>query len=87
MTLSSQLRLLWRRGQPGPHASLPADPGRRRQRDRRDPHVIDVETFETRVGRARGRRAFVMVLLVVAAGLALLLGAVGLYGIVSYTVA
>ena len=49
--------------------------------------VIGVETFETRVGRARGTRAFVMVLLVVAAGLALLLGAVGLYGVVSYTVA
>ena len=49
--------------------------------------VIGVETLETRVGRARGTRAFVMVLLVVAAGLALLLGAVGLYGIVSYTVA
>ena len=46
--------------------------------------VIGVETLETRVGRARGTRAFVMVLLVVAAGLALLLGAVGLYGIVSY---
>ena len=49
--------------------------------------VIGVETFETRVGRARGTQAFVMVLLVVAAGLALLLGAVGLYGVVSYTVA
>ena len=46
-----------------------------------------VETLETRVGRARGTQAFVMVLLVVAAGLALLLGAVGLYGVVSYTVA
>ena len=49
--------------------------------------MFGVETLETRVGRARGTRAFVMVLLVVAAGLALLLGAVGLYGVVSYTVA
>ena len=49
--------------------------------------VFGVETLETRVGQARGTRPFVMVLLVVAAGLALLLGAVGLYGIVSYTVA
>ena len=48
--------------------------------------VIGVETLETRVGRARGTRAFVMVLLVVAAGLALLLGAVGLYGVVTYRV-
>ncbi len=45
------------------------------------------ETLETLVGRARGERAFVMVLLLVAAGLALGLGAVGLYGVVSWTVA
>lgn len=49
--------------------------------------MYDVETLETLVGRARGTRAFVMVLLIVAAGLALVLGAVGLYGVVSYTVA
>ena len=49
--------------------------------------IADVETLETLVGRARGERAFVMVLLVIAAGLALLLGSVGLYGVVSYTVA
>ena len=49
--------------------------------------IADVETLETLVGRARGERAFVMVLLAAAAGLALLLGAVGLYGVVSYTVA
>ncbi len=48
--------------------------------------IADVETLETLVGRARGARAFVMVLLVVAAGLALLLGSVGLYGVVSYLV-
>ena len=49
--------------------------------------VYGVETLEALVGRARGTRAFVMVLLVVAAGLALLLGSVGLYGVVSYMVA
>lgn len=49
--------------------------------------IADVETLETLVGRARGEQAFVMVLLAAAAGLALLLGAVGLYGVVSYTVA
>ncbi len=49
--------------------------------------IAGLETLETRVGRARGERAFVMVLLAVAAGLALLLGSVGLYGVVSYMVA
>ena len=71
-----------------PNAAARAGPVREALR-RLDPAlpVFGVETFETRVGRARGTRAFVMVLLVVAAGLALLLGAVGLYGVVSYTVA
>ncbi|MCY4659108.1 MAG: ABC transporter permease [Acidobacteria bacterium] len=49
--------------------------------------IADVETLETLVARARAERAFVMVLLLIAAGLALLLGSVGLYGVVSYTVA
>ena len=49
--------------------------------------IADVETLETLVGRARGERAFVMVLLVIAAALALLLGSIGLYGVVSYMVA
>ena len=49
--------------------------------------IAGLETLETRVGRARGERAFVMILLAVAAGLALLLGSVGLYGVVSYMVA
>ena len=49
--------------------------------------IADVETLETLAGRARGERAFVMVLLVVAAALALLLGSIGLYGVVSCTVA
>ena len=49
--------------------------------------VSDVDTLEAVVARARQQRAFVMVLIVVAAVLALLLGTVGLYGVVSYTVA
>ena len=49
--------------------------------------VTGIETLETLVGRARGERAFVMVLLLIAAGLAVLLGSVGLYGVVSWTVA
>ena len=49
--------------------------------------IAEIETLETLVGRARGERAFVMVLLVIAAALALLLGSIGLYGVVSYMVA
>ena len=49
--------------------------------------IAGLETLETRVRRARGERAFVMVLLAVAAALALLLGSVGLYGVVSHMVA
>ncbi len=49
--------------------------------------IAEIETLETLVGRARGERAFVMILLAIAAGLALLLGSVGLYGVVSYMVA
>ena len=49
--------------------------------------LAEVDTLETLVGRARGERAFVMTLLAVSAGLALLLGSVGLYGVVSYMVA
>ena len=54
--------------------------------------VIGVETLDTRVGRAGATRAFVMVLpllllLLLAAGLALLVGAVALYLVVSYAIA
>ncbi len=49
--------------------------------------IAGIETLENLVGRARGERAFVMVLLVIAAALALLLGLIGLYGVVSYMVA
>ncbi len=49
--------------------------------------IAEIETLETLVGRARGTRAFVMTLLAVSSGLALLLGSVGLYGVVAYMVA
>ena len=49
--------------------------------------IAEIETLETLVGRARGTLAFVMALLAVSAALALLLGSVGLYGVVSYMVA
>ena len=49
--------------------------------------IAEVETLETLVGRARAERAFAMVLLLIAAGLALLLGSVGVWGVVSWTVA
>jgi len=49
--------------------------------------IAEIETLETLVGRARGTRAFAMTLLAGSAGLALLLGSVGLYGVVSYMVA
>jgi ABC-type antimicrobial peptide transport system permease subunit len=46
--------------------------------------LADVELMTTKVSRAKARLAFSMVLLLVAAGAALLLGCVGLYGVVSY---
>lgn len=49
--------------------------------------IAEVESLETLVGRARAERAFTMTLLAVSAALALLLGSVGLYGVVSYMVA
>ena len=49
--------------------------------------VSDVDTLETVVACARQQRAFVMVLIVVAAVLALLLGTVGLHGVAPYTMA
>lgn len=46
-----------------------------------------VEPLEYVVARARARRAFLMVLLGIASALALLLGAIGLYGVISFVVA
>ena len=49
--------------------------------------VSNVETLDTLIARSQQERVFVMVLLIIAAALALLLGAVGLYGVVAYMVA
>ncbi len=49
--------------------------------------VSDVDAMDTLLARARAQRAFVMVLLLIASGFAVLLGAIGLYGVISYVVA
>ena len=49
--------------------------------------VADVETLEALIARSQQERVFVLGLLITAAALALLLGAVGLYGVVAYMVA
>ncbi len=49
--------------------------------------VSEVATLDTLIARSHQDRVFLMVLLAVAAALALLLGAVGLYGVVAYGVA
>ena len=49
--------------------------------------ISDIDPLETLVARASAQRAFVMVLLIIAAGFAVLLSAVGLYGVISYMVA
>ena len=48
--------------------------------------ISDVATLESLVAGASAQRAFVMVLLMVAAAFALLLAAVGLYGVIAYMV-
>lgn len=49
--------------------------------------VANVQTLDAIVSRSTARTTFTLVLLSVAAGLALMLGAVGLYGVISYIVA
>ena len=49
--------------------------------------VSDIETYATILRRDRATPAFVMLLLIIAATFALLLGATGLYGVISYLVA
>ena len=49
--------------------------------------VSDIATMETIVARTRTERAFVLFLLIIAAGFALVLAGVGLYGVISYMVA
>ena len=55
---------------------------------RADPNlpIASLEPMSTKLKRASARQSFAMVLLAIAAGVALILGAVGLYGAVSYTV-
>jgi predicted permease len=48
--------------------------------------MADVKMLETVYDRSMGRASFTLVLLAIAAGMALLLGLVGIYGVVSYSV-
>ena len=49
--------------------------------------IAQVRTLQEIVDRASDQMSFTMVLLGIAAGVALLLGAIGIYGVVSYIVA
>jgi predicted permease len=48
--------------------------------------LADVRTMEDLYRRSMSRTSFTLVLLTIAAGMALMLGAVGIYGVISYTV-
>jgi ABC-type antimicrobial peptide transport system permease subunit len=48
--------------------------------------VSDIQTMETVVGASMSRTSFTMIVLVLAAGIALFLGAVGIYGVMAYGV-
>src|SRR5262249_54991211 len=53
----------------------------------KDQPVYDVQTLEAMIAREMSSRRFAMILLVVFAGLALTLASVGVYGVVSYSMA
>jgi putative ABC transport system permease protein len=46
--------------------------------------VYDVKTLDERIGRSLDQRRFAVVLIIMFAGMALLLAAIGLYGVISY---
>ena len=48
--------------------------------------ITDPESMQNVIGRSMAKRTFTMMLLAVAASMALLLSAVGLYGVISYVV-
>jgi predicted permease len=49
--------------------------------------IADMLTMEQIAGRSMARTSFALVMLAIAGGMALLLGIIGIYGVVSYTVA
>src|SRR6185369_11520546 len=49
--------------------------------------VTDVKTLESVYDRSLARASFTLVLLAISGGMALLLGVVGIYGVISYSVA
>jgi predicted permease len=51
-----------------------------------DAALANARTMESVLARSMARQSFTLVLLLIAAGIALLLGAVGLYGVISYSV-
>jgi putative ABC transport system permease protein len=63
-------------------------PAVRREISLMDPNlpVADIQTMEDVLAASISRRSFTMLLLSMAAGVALLLGAVGIYGVISYAV-
>jgi predicted permease len=52
----------------------------------REVPVANIQTMQTIVERSTARTAFAMLLLAIAGGMALVLSAVGIYGVISYTV-
>jgi ABC-type antimicrobial peptide transport system permease subunit len=49
--------------------------------------IADMLTMEQIAGRSMARTSFALVMLAIAGGMALLLGIIGIYGVVAYTVA
>lgn len=80
------LRLIVRSAGPDPTSVVPAVRAAVHKLDPTLP-VAEVETLQRLVDRSTSRASFTMVLLLIAAAVALILAAVGLYGVVSYLVA